>query len=100
MVIVPDPVTAKDKGCTISAVRLTSKFELAFVSGTGYAPNTDVHYRASSETTEDHVVKSDSQGRIRTGLIPHEGNKSSGTMHVKVTEATCSPEISYEWGKL
>jgi hypothetical protein len=29
MVIVPDPVIAKDKGCTLSAVRLTSRFELA-----------------------------------------------------------------------
>ena len=39
IVTVPDPVAAKDKVCTLSAVRLTTRFELAFVSGTGYAPN-------------------------------------------------------------
>ncbi len=100
MVIVPDPITAKDKGCTLGAVRLTSMFELAFISGTGYAPNTDVHYRISSETKNDHVVTSDSQGRIRVSLIPYPGSKSSGKMKVTVTDANCSPELSYEWGKL
>src|SRR5437660_6202932 len=48
-VIVPDPIEAKDKGCTLSAIRLTPKFELAFLSGSGYPPNTDVHYIVSSE---------------------------------------------------
>jgi len=100
LVIVPDPIVGKEKGGTLSAVRLTSRFELAFVSGTGYAPNADVHYRTSSEKTNDQVVKSDSQGRIRFSLIPFTGNKSSGTMKVKVTDSNCSPEISYEWGRL
>jgi hypothetical protein len=59
-----------------------------------------VHYRTSSEATNDLVLKSDSQGRIRVSLIPSTENKTSGKMKVKVTEAACSPEISYEWGKL
>jgi hypothetical protein len=100
MVIVPDQIIGKDRGCTLSAVRLTSRFELAFISGTGYTPNADVHYRVSSETTNDYIVKSDSQGRIRVSLIPNLGNKSSGKVKVKVTESNCSPDISYEWGKL
>jgi len=100
MVIVPDSISAKDKGCTLSAVRLTPRFELAYISGTGYAPNFDVHYRTSSETTNDLPVKSDGKGRIRVSLIPNNGSKSTGRMKVKVTEASCSPEISYEWGKL
>jgi hypothetical protein len=44
-VLVPDPIEAADKGCTLSAVRLTAKFELAFITGKGYPPNTDIHYR-------------------------------------------------------
>jgi len=98
LVIVPDPIVAKDKSCSLSAVRLTPRFELAFISGTGFTPNSDVHYRTSSETTKDLVVKSDSQGIIRVSLIPNAGKKSSGKMKVKVTEATCSPELTYEWG--
>ena len=100
MAIVPDSISARDKGCTLSAGRLTPMFEPAYISGTGHAPNADVHYRTSSETTNDHVVKSDGKGRIRVSLILDTGSKSTGRMKVKVGEASCSPEVSYEWGKL
>ena len=99
-VIVPDPIEATDKGCTLSAVRLTPKFELALLSGYGYPPNTDVRYRVSSETTSDHVIKSDSRGAIRVSAIPYAGKTSKGTVTVRVTEAKCSPEVSYEWGTI
>lgn len=98
--IVPDPVEGHDKGCSLSAVRLTQKFELAFLSGSGYPPNTDVHYRVSSgEMTSDLVIKSDKNGTIRVSVL-HPSKKSKDTVTVKITEAKCSPEVSYEWGKI
>jgi hypothetical protein len=97
---VPDPIVANDNGCTLSAVRLTPKFELAFLSGSGYPPNTDVHYRVLSETSSDVLVKSDSNGSIRFSVIPNPGKKSKGTVTVKIAEAKCSPEVSYEWGTI
>ena len=100
IVIVPDPIVANDKGCTLSAVRLTPKFDLAFLSGSGYPPNTDVHYRVSSETSSDFEIKSDSSGTIRVSVIPNPGKKSKGTVTVKIAEAKCSPEVSYEWGAI
>ena len=99
-VIVPDPIEATDKGCTLSAVRLTPKFDLAFLSGKGYPPNTDVHYRVSSEMTNNFIIKSDSSGTIRVSVIPYGGKKNKGTVNVKVTETACSPELSYEWGTI
>ena len=99
-VIVPDPIVANDNGCTLSAVRLTPKFELAFLSGSGYPPNIDVHYRVSSETSGDFVIKSDSSGTIRVSVIPNPGKKSKGTVTVRVAEAKCCPEVSYEWGTI
>jgi hypothetical protein len=98
--IVPDPIEGNDKGCTLSAVRLTPKFDLAFLSGSGYPPNTDIHYRVSSEMTTDHVIKSDSGGAIRVSVVPYPGKKSKGTVTVKITEPKCSPEVSYEWGTI
>jgi hypothetical protein len=100
IVIVPDPVEASDKGCSLSAVRLTPKFELAFLSGSGYPPNTDVHYRVSSEMTSDSVIKSDASGTIRVSVVPYAGKKSNGKMTVRITETKCSPEVSYDWGKI
>ena len=98
MVIVADPIEARDKGCSLSVVRLTPKFDLAFPSGRGYAPNADVHYRVSSETINDFTIKSDSSGTIRVSVIPNAGKKDNGKVVVKVVETACSPELSYEWG--
>jgi hypothetical protein len=98
VVLIPDPVQASDRGCTISAVRLVPKFDLAFVSGSGYPPNADIHYRYTTEMTSDHVIKSDANGKIRLSLIPFPGKKTQGTATLKITEDKCSPEISYQWG--
>ena len=57
-------------------------------------------YRTPSETTNDRVVKSDGKGRIMVSLIANDGGKRTGRMKVNVIEASCSPESSYEWGKL
>jgi hypothetical protein len=103
MIIVPDPIQAKDKGCTLSAVRLTPKFDLAFLSGTGYPPGSDVHYRVSSdspEVTNAFTIKADSDGTIRVSVIPFASKKTKGTVTVKVMESTCSPELSYDWGTI
>ena len=100
IVIVPDPIEANDKGCSLKAIRLTKAFDLAFLSGTGYPPNTDVHYRASSEMTSNSVIKSDSNGTIRVSVIPYPGKKKQGTANVKIAEAKCSPEVSWEWGPI
>jgi hypothetical protein len=99
-VIVPDPIEAKDKACTLRAIRLTRTFDLAFLSGTGYPPNTDVHYTVSSEMTSNLVIKSDSNGTIRVSVVPYPGKKKQGTASVKITEAKCSPQVSWEWGPI
>ncbi len=100
IVVVPDPIEASDKGCTLTAKRLTRAFDLAFLSGTGFRPNTDVQYRVTSEMTSDLVIKSDANGIIRLSVIPFPGKKKQGTASVKITEASCSPEVSWEWGSI
>jgi hypothetical protein len=99
-VIVADPVEASDNGCTLTAKRMTRAFELAFLSGSGYPPNSDIHYRVSSEMTTDLMVKSDNSGTIRVGVIPFPGNKKEGTARVRIAEAKCAPEISWNWGPI
>lgn len=96
-VIVPVPIEVKDNGCTLKAVRLTSKFELAFISGEGYQPKTDVHYKVTSEEmSNDFVIKSDEHGVIRTGVVPFHAKKDKGVARVKIVESKCSPEVAFE----
>jgi hypothetical protein len=100
IVIVADPIEAADQGCSLSAVRLTSKFELAFLSGAGYLPDSDVHLRISSATVNDSIAKSDRNGTFRFSVIPDPGKNDKGTVTVKIMEPKCSPELSYQWGTL
>ncbi len=100
IVVVPDPVEASDKGCGLTAKRMTRAFDLAFLTGSGYPPNTDIHYRVSSEMTSDFVVKSDNTGTIRTSVIPYPDKKSEGTVTVKIIESNCGPEVSWKWGPI
>jgi len=98
-VIMADPVTATDRGCTISAVRLTPKFELAFVTGTGFAPNSDVHYRFSPDKTKERIIHSDPSGIIRVSLTPISAGEK-GTATVEILEPKCSPKLSFDWGTI
>ena len=100
IVIVADPVEASNKGCTLTAKRMNRAFTLAFLSGTGYVPNSDIHYRVSSEMTNDFVVKSDSSGTIRVSVVPFPGKKKDGTATVRITDANCAPEVSWKWGPI
>ncbi len=102
IVVVPDPVASKNNNCTLSAVRLTAGFELALITGAGFPPNTDIHYTAAPGPTVVQAIRSNDMGVFRFSLIPradHPGQKN-GTMNLKVIETYCSPEVSYEWGKL
>lgn len=100
IVIVPDPVEATDNGCALTAKRLTRPFDLAFISGTGYPPNADIHYKVSSEMVGVFIVKSNGSGAIRVSVIPFPGKKKEGIATVKIMESKCSPEISWEWGPM
>jgi hypothetical protein len=101
IVVVPDPVSDRNKGCTLSAVRLTPGFILALITGTGFPPNVDIHYTTPG-STGDQVIRSNDIGVIRFSLLPHPDHpgQTSGTMKLKVTEIQCSPVISYDWSKL
>ena len=46
--IVPVPIIGKDKNCTISVERLLPNFELAYISGQGFPPNSDVSFVSQS----------------------------------------------------
>jgi hypothetical protein len=99
IVIVPDPITAEDKGCTLHAVRLLPRFELAYFSGSGYPPNTDVSFNSQSYE-EKHVVAehSDSAGIIRFAMMPFVTGHTNGTTTITATGTACAPTLQFDWG--
>ena len=116
--IVPDPVESEDKGCKLSAIRLSAKFELALLEGSGFPPGTDVHLRmahngqlgtvatvdgSGNVTTrldppETGAVKADADGRFQASALQNTGKDPTGVETVEAISDSCSLKISYSWG--
>lgn len=114
--LIPDPADGANKGCRLSAIRLTAKFELAYIEGSGFTPNSDVHISFSDDqgagaslVSEDGVtpappgdtniaVRSDSSGTVRTAALFNVSRHPKGLETVQASDGNCSPKVSYSWG--
>ena len=99
IVIVPDPISAEDKGCRLEAVRLLPHFELAYLSGAGFTPNTEVTFNSESYG-EKHTsnVQADADGKIRFAIMPFVAGHTNGTTTISANSNTCSPALQFDWG--
>jgi hypothetical protein len=99
IVIVPNPITATEKGCTLSVERLLPRFELAYFTGAGFPPNSDAAFEGDSYG-EKHPIKTrvDSEGNLQFALLPFVSGHNKGTMTVRSSGMNCSPSIKFDWG--
>jgi hypothetical protein len=116
--IIPDPIQGEDRGCRLSAIRLSAKFELAMIEGFGFPPNSDIRIHMSddgsarlavtigsdhpvasaTDTSDNFVAKADGKGTIQMTSLKNTGKNPTGTETVEATGPACSPKLSYEWG--
>jgi hypothetical protein len=113
--LVPDPVESTNAGCTLSAIRLTPKFELAIIHGSGFPPESEVHLQISngkrpdlvikqdsagnmteSKSSTDTVVKADKNGFISSAVV--QNPEKTGQITVDVVHGACAPKLAYKWG--
>ena len=100
IVIVPDPITGTDKGCTLSVERLLRHFELAYFTGSGFPVNSDASFDGESYG-EKHPVKAkvDSEGNLQFAIMPSVTGHQKGTTIVKGVGMKCSPSLKFDWGQ-
>jgi len=99
VVIVPEPIMAKDKGCVLTVERLLPHFELAYFMGRGFPPDADVSFNGES-FGEKHAVnaKTDNEGNLQFALMPFVAGHRKGTTTIKGGGSSCSLSINFEWG--
>lgn len=96
---VPDPVTGEDRGCSLEAIRLTTKFEAALIRGKGFKPNEKVKYVSNSAGEVVHSTAAiGANGELLMLMEPAVKNKTTGTDRIEFKASNCSPVISFKWG--
>ena len=99
IVIVPDPIVARNKGCTLSAERLLPRFELAYFTGSGFPANTEVSFDGESYGEKHSVkTKTDSEGKLQFAIMPAVTGHDKGTTVVKTAGVNCSLSVKFDWG--
>jgi len=99
-VIVPDPIGGTDRGCSLSVERLSPHFEIAYVTGEGYPPATEVSFSATSYH-EAHPIKvaTDDKGTLHFAMLPYVVGHDQGTTQLQTSGLTgCSPRAEFRWG--
>ena len=69
--VVPNPLRAEDRGCSVDATLLTPGAELVLIEGAGFPPNSDLTMESVSEG-ERHggPGKVDTEGRYVSAILP------------------------------
>jgi hypothetical protein len=99
IVIIPNPIQGKDKGCVLSVVRLTPNFELAYFSGSGFPPDSEVQVESQSYDEKHPITaKADAGGNVQFAFLPFVADHKKGTTTVKILGSQCSPALKFEWG--
>jgi len=97
--MVPIPIRAVDKGCTVEATMLTQSGAIALLEGSGFTPNSEIDMQlVYGDKHEGGKTKVDEKGTYSATVIPVIDNVSNGTMKVSVTSPKCSPALSFDWG--
>lgn len=98
--LVPFPLEGVDKGCKIDVVLGSKDAELILVKGEGFQK--DATYTLGSESYgEKHPINVtiNPQGHFTAALTPWVPGHDTGDTVVYYQSSTCSPTVSFNWGK-
>jgi hypothetical protein len=99
--VIPNPIVAEDKGCSVEVIRAREDFSLAVLRGKGFHPNDEIKYTSNSAGEKmKGSFRADGHGEFVTGLGPGVKGKQKGTDHINFKASGCAPSVSYHWGAL
>jgi hypothetical protein len=98
--LVPFPIEGQDKGCKISVLLGSKDAELVLIKGDGFQK--DATYTLGSESYgQKHPLTAtiNPQGHFMAAMTPWIPGHDSGDTVVYYQSSTCSPTVSFHWGK-
>jgi hypothetical protein len=98
--LVPFPIAAEDRGCKLQVIRGTKDDELVLIVGDGFTSTTN--FVAGSESFGEKRpmgAKPNAQGHFVVAMTPWVTGHDNGDTVIYVQNDTCSPTLSFHWGK-
>lgn len=98
--VVPFPIEATDRGCKISVLLGAKDAELVLVEGEGF--HNDPKYTIGTESYDvkrPFHVTVNKQGKFIGALTPWVPGHDIGDTVVYYQSSTCTPTVSFHWGK-
>lgn len=97
--IIPDPLVAADKACSLEVVRLGPRFELVLVLGKGFPPGEELRVHMQSyQDVHDSPVTADGSGEFQVEFTPFVNGRVAGITAATAAGKSCAPSISFDWG--
>jgi hypothetical protein len=98
--LIPFPEAAEDKGCKLQVIRGAKNDELVLIQGDGFG--TAANFNAGSESFGEKRpmgAKPNAEGHFVVAMTPWVNGHDSGDTVVYAQTDTCSPTLSFHWGK-
>ena len=97
--VVPNPIQGTNGACRVDVIRLLPKFEIAYVRGTGFPPNSEIAFEGNS-LGEIHTgkLKMGADGRGGTAILPAVKDKPEGDIQLTFSAPQCKPTVKFHWG--
>jgi hypothetical protein len=98
--IVPFPNGTTDHGCTLAEVLLVGNAEAVILRGSGFSGDAKVLIAAvTNDEKQEQSVKADESGAYEMVMLPFKKGVAKGRTTVTFRTDTCSPSLSFDWGK-
>jgi hypothetical protein len=99
--VIPNPIVAEDKGCSVAVIRAREDFSLAVLRGKGFQPNDQINYASNSAGEKmKGSFRANEHGEFVMGFGPGVKGKLKGTDKIDFKAPGCAPSVSYDWGAL
>lgn len=98
--LVPYPLEAKDKTCSVQALLASPQGEAFLLEGSGFAPQVEV--KLDSVSAGEHqtgAFQSSPTGQLTTTVFPFVEGKDRGIAEIHLSTPDCSLNVKLPWGK-
>jgi hypothetical protein len=98
--LIPFPLVAQDKGCTLEAKLVTSDARVLMVTASGLPAGGDVPIVSSSAgVVASATWHMNENGKLNAVVVTEVPGKDGGDFSLQLKGSACEPAISLKWGK-